>query len=93
MDRVQEKKVIEMTTSALQKALGERPQGWRTPDFAVSENTLPLLSDMGYVWDSSLLNDDFTPSARAKALNCRPLIGFSPGSANSRDFGLPDVVT
>ncbi len=58
MDRVQEKKVIEMTTSALQKALGERPQGWRTPDFAVSENTLPLLSDMGYVWDSSLLNDD-----------------------------------
>lgn len=58
MDRAQEKKVMEMTRSAIQKAVGERPQGWRTPDFAVSENTLPLLSDMGFVWDSSLLNDD-----------------------------------
>lgn len=58
MDRAQEKKVVEMTTSAIQKAVGERPQGWRTPDFAISENTLPLLSDMDFVWDSSLLNDD-----------------------------------
>lgn len=54
----QEKRVIQMTVSTIEKVTGERPAGWRTPDSRISENTLPLLSDMGFVWDSSLLNDD-----------------------------------
>lgn len=58
MDRAQEKRVMEMALSAIEKASGERPVGWRTPDSRISENTLQLLSEMGFAWDSSLLNDD-----------------------------------
>lgn len=58
MDLAQERTVTEMALSAIEKASGERPVGWRTPDSRISENTLQLLSEAGLVWDSSLLNDD-----------------------------------
>ncbi|HLB12135.1 MAG TPA: hypothetical protein VJO15_04175, partial [Dehalococcoidia bacterium] len=88
MDRAQEKTVMERTISAFQKAVGERPQGWRTPDFDVSENTLPLLSGMGFVWDSSLLNDDL-PYALEFGQKVLVEIPSSPLINDTSFYGLP----
>ena len=33
-------------------------RGWRCPDYRVSPQTLDILSDEGFLWDSSTLNDD-----------------------------------
>jgi len=51
----------ELTTRAveyLEKQTGERPVGYRAPWGDVSENTLSIIRDLGFLYDSSLLADD-----------------------------------
>lgn len=42
----------------LQKITGVQPAGWRAVNGLVTEQTLPALADLGYVYDSSALDDD-----------------------------------
>ena len=56
--REREQAMVRRTVKALQDTCGARIRGWRCPDYRVSHQTLDILSDEGFAWDSSLLNDD-----------------------------------
>jgi peptidoglycan/xylan/chitin deacetylase (PgdA/CDA1 family) len=58
MSREREQAMVRRTVKALQDTCGARIRGWRSPDYRVSDQTLDVLSDEGFTWDSSLLNDD-----------------------------------
>src|SRR4051794_33223842 len=51
---------MERALAALDR-LGVRPSGYRSPSADVSAATLPLLEEHGFLYDSSLMADDFTP--------------------------------
>ena len=47
--------------SAALERLGVRPLGYRSPSADMSPATLPLLEEHGFLYDSSLMADDFRP--------------------------------
>ena len=53
----EEKAIIDNTTRILQE-FTEKIHGFRAPYFKLSTNTLKLLADAGYIYDSSLMADD-----------------------------------
>lgn len=57
----QEIAVLEKGEAALQRIAGEKPAGYRSPAWDLSENTIRLLRERGYRYDSSLMADDFVP--------------------------------
>ena len=56
--RAEEARLLDRGSRALEKVTGERTLGYRSPAWDVSEHTLGLLSDRGFVYDSSLMGDD-----------------------------------
>jgi peptidoglycan/xylan/chitin deacetylase (PgdA/CDA1 family) len=58
MSPEREQAVVRRTAKVLEDVCGVRIKGWRCPDYRVSPQTLDILSGEGFVWDSSLLNDD-----------------------------------
>lgn len=54
-----EQAIVRKTVRTLQDVCGAQIKGWRCPDYRVSPQTLDILSQEGFVWDSSMLNDDF----------------------------------
>lgn len=57
----QEKKVMEQGLLALQEVAGVRPAGYRSPGWDNSPNTVPLLLEYGFEYESSLMGSDFEP--------------------------------
>lgn len=53
-----EKELIKRTTEAIGEATGRSPRGWRSPGGTTTINTLGLLLDAGYTYDSSFVDDD-----------------------------------
>ena len=53
-----ERGMVKKTVKVLADIGGVTIKGWRCPDYRVSPQTLDILSSEGFVWDSSLLNDD-----------------------------------
>jgi peptidoglycan/xylan/chitin deacetylase (PgdA/CDA1 family) len=53
-----ERGIVLRTAKAIEDACGAKIKGWRCPDYRVSAQTLDILSEAGFAWDSSLLNDD-----------------------------------
>jgi peptidoglycan/xylan/chitin deacetylase (PgdA/CDA1 family) len=53
-----ERGVVQRTVKVLEDVCGAKITGWRCPDYRVSPQTLDILSEEGFIWDSSLLNDD-----------------------------------
>lgn len=58
LSEAEERQSIQKAVSALEGVVGHRPLGWRTPQSRPSFHTLPLLTELGFVWDSSLRNDE-----------------------------------
>src|SRR5262245_18567067 len=56
--REREQGIVRRTRKMLEEASGATIRGWRCPDYRVSPQTLDILSDEGFLWDSSMLNDD-----------------------------------
>ena len=54
----EEAQALDRASAALQRVTGERPRGYRAPGWAPSEHTLSLLSERGFLYDSSLMGDD-----------------------------------
>jgi peptidoglycan-N-acetylglucosamine deacetylase len=54
-----EQAMVRKTVRVLQDVCGAEIKGWRCPDYRVSPQTLDILSEEGFAWDSSMLNDDF----------------------------------
>lgn len=60
-DREGERKNLELGLEALDKAAGIRPKGYRSPAWDFSQNTVDLLIEYGFEYDSSCMGNDFYP--------------------------------
>ena len=58
LSREQEQQILEDGTKILEEITGKRPTGWRSPGWYVSENSLQLLVEAGFSYDSSLMSHD-----------------------------------
>ena len=54
----QEAAVLDRGIAALERITGEAPLGYRSPSWELSDRSLPLLAERGFVYDSSLMGDD-----------------------------------
>jgi len=55
----QERRMLEVGIEELVKVGGIRPKGYRSPSWDLSENTLRLLGEYDFAWDSSMMAEDF----------------------------------
>ncbi|MCY4579410.1 MAG: polysaccharide deacetylase [Chloroflexi bacterium] len=58
LTREQEAEVLDKGSSILERITGERPLGYRSPSWELSEDSLPLLAERGFLYDSSLMDND-----------------------------------
>lgn len=54
----QERDLIQRTTETIAEVVGTPPRGWRSPAGLTTPSTLSLLHEAGYVYDSSMGDDD-----------------------------------
>jgi len=83
-----ERDMVKRTVKTLEDATGQRIKGWRCPDYRVSVNTLDILCEQGFEWDSSLLNDD-SPSLYQCASGTLIEIPFTTSTADKTFVGYP----
>ncbi len=83
LEGTQERDLMEKTLEIHEKHVGRRPRGYRSPAWDFTEETLGLLEEFGFEWDSSLMGRDFEP------YHPRPVkVGWEDGST----FGDPSPV-
>ncbi len=58
LSRADEADVLDRGIEILEGLTGEAPAGYRSPSWELSENSLELLADRDFVYDSSLMGDD-----------------------------------
>ena len=58
LDGQVEKELVERAVRYLEKVTGTRPVGYRAPSWNFSPNTLNIIKDLGFLYDSSLMADD-----------------------------------
>lgn len=61
VNRETERTVLQRGLDAFDRVLGTRPRGYRSPYWDISPNTLGLLEELGFTWDSSLMGNDLHP--------------------------------
>lgn len=63
LDPVEEARVLDAAIAKLQTVLGAdfRALGYRSPAWDLSHDTVRLLNERGFLYDSSMMADDFTP--------------------------------
>ncbi|MDQ6525855.1 MULTISPECIES: polysaccharide deacetylase [unclassified Nocardioides] len=59
LDETAERRVLERGLDALDRVLGVRPDGYRSPAFDLSANSTRLLAEYGFRYDSSMMARDF----------------------------------
>jgi peptidoglycan/xylan/chitin deacetylase (PgdA/CDA1 family) len=59
----EERNALEKGLEALERAAGVRPLGYRSPSWDLSKHSIGLLQEYGFLYDSSLMGDDFNPYA------------------------------
>jgi peptidoglycan/xylan/chitin deacetylase (PgdA/CDA1 family) len=55
----EEKRILDIGLETLEKVTGERPQGYRSPAWELSPNSIQLFQEYGFLYDSSMMGDDF----------------------------------
>src|SRR5215210_2610994 len=55
----EERATIERCATAVERVSGERPRGWRAPYWSLGPSTLDRITSTGFVYDSSLMADDY----------------------------------
>lgn len=58
LQREDEARLLQQAVERMTKLTGKRPVGYRAPSWNFSDNTLRLLIEMGFLYDSSLMADD-----------------------------------
>jgi peptidoglycan/xylan/chitin deacetylase (PgdA/CDA1 family) len=59
LSRDEERATIERCAEAVRAVTGERPKGWRAPYWSLGDASLEAIADAGFVYDSSLMADDY----------------------------------
>lgn len=57
----EKRRYLKMQVEAIERATGEKPLGFRSSGDFLSDDMPNLLMEMGFVYDSSLMGDDFSP--------------------------------
>jgi peptidoglycan/xylan/chitin deacetylase (PgdA/CDA1 family) len=83
-----ERDIVRRTSRTLEDSAGCKITGWRCPDYRVSPQTLDVLSEEGFGWDSSLLNDDH-PSLFRCSGGTLVEIPFTTSTADKTFIGYP----
>ncbi|MBX9606050.1 MAG: polysaccharide deacetylase [Gammaproteobacteria bacterium] len=60
-DEAGERRVLEQGLSALERVVGVRPRGYRSPAWDLSTRSVDLLIEYGFEYDSSCMGHDFHP--------------------------------
>lgn len=84
LEPAEERRLMELQILQHEKFVGKRPAGYRSPAWDFSENTLQLLEEFEFAWDSSLMGRDF------EAYRPRPVIRQSREEGNV--FGPPSPI-
>ena len=71
LSKQQEEDVLDRGISIIERITGERPRGYRSPSWELSEHSLQILAERDFLYDSSLMGDDIPYSVDA---NGRELI-------------------
>jgi peptidoglycan/xylan/chitin deacetylase (PgdA/CDA1 family) len=58
LDGPTERRLLEQAVDAMTELTGRRPVGYRAPSWNFSPNTLSIVRDMGFLYESSLMADD-----------------------------------
>ena len=58
LDEDEERRALEKGLEILEKQMGARVTGYRSPSWDISVRTLELLKEYGFTYDSSLMDDD-----------------------------------
>ena len=61
MSRDEEAAGLQRGTDAIVKLCGRKPRGYRSPAWDLSENTIELLVSRGFLYESSMMGNDYTP--------------------------------
>jgi peptidoglycan-N-acetylglucosamine deacetylase len=56
-----EKRVLDRGTETIRRITGKPPEGFRSPAWDLSPHSLSLLLERGFLYDSSLMGNDYTP--------------------------------
>jgi len=75
----EESEIILKGIESIRSVTGQPPAGYRSPAWDVSNNTIRLLRDHGFRYDSSLMGNDYTP------YKCR--INDKPWTDRAVEFG------
>jgi peptidoglycan-N-acetylglucosamine deacetylase len=54
----EETELVRRARDALERLTGQRPVGYRAPSWNFSSNTLHMLRELGFLYDTSLMSDD-----------------------------------
>ena len=54
-----ERKILQMGAESIEKAIGKKPVGYRSPCWDLSPNSINLLLESGFLYDSSMMGNDF----------------------------------
>jgi peptidoglycan/xylan/chitin deacetylase (PgdA/CDA1 family) len=57
----EERQILERGIACIRRITGKAPLGYRSPAWDLSPFSLNLLLEFGFLYDSSLMADDFTP--------------------------------
>jgi peptidoglycan/xylan/chitin deacetylase (PgdA/CDA1 family) len=57
----EERRLLELQIDQHIRIVGHRPRGYRSPALDVTDQTLAMLGEFGFAWDSSLMGRDFVP--------------------------------
>lgn len=57
----EERRLMDLQVRQHETIIGRRPQGYRSPALDVTDSTLSILEEFGFVWDSSLMGRDVEP--------------------------------
>ena len=83
-----ERSIVRQSAQVLEGITGSRIQGWRCPDYRISPQTLDILAEEGFTWDSSLLNDDLPYFFQCGARRLLE-IPFTTSTADKTFIGYP----
>ncbi|MCH7673064.1 MAG: polysaccharide deacetylase [Proteobacteria bacterium] len=58
LDAATEERLLRQAVDEIEKITGRRPVGYRAPSWNHSPNTLQIVRDLGFLYESSLMHDD-----------------------------------
>ncbi len=88
LSRETESSVMDKANEVIAKVSGRKARGYRAPSWELSENTIDLVIEKGFLYDSSLMAHDYLPYLVRVGDEARPDGGFKFGK-NSELIEIP----